>query len=183
MKCPVCKDDLLQHETLESNVPAYKCGRCNGIWLSSTEYLAWLQLHNQTLPDKACVDIPVPVWDTQELKLCADCGRILSRYKVLPNTKFVLDHCGHCNGVWLDKGEWDILIARNLLGKINQFFTRAWQTSLQEEEAKAELDKLYTVKFGIADYARAKEIWNWLRDHPQRAMLLAYLQAENPFKV
>jgi Zn-finger nucleic acid-binding protein len=115
MKCPVCKDDRLQHETLESNMPAYKCG--------------------------------------------------------------------HCNGVWLDKGEWDILAARNLLGKINQFFTKPWQTSVQEEEAKVELDKLYTEKFGVADYARIKDIWSWLKDHPQRSMLLAYLHAENPYKV
>ncbi len=183
MKCPVCKDDLLQHVTLESNMPAYTCKKCNGVWLSSTEYLAWLEQHGQTLPEKNGDDIPLPDWDTQDLKLCADCGRILSRYKVLPNAKFVLDHCGHCNGVWLDKGELDILIARNLLGKINQFFTKPWQTSIQEEEMKAGLDKVYAEKFGAENYAKAKEVWNWLKDHPQRTMLLAYLQAENPYKV
>jgi hypothetical protein len=45
------------------------------------------------------------------------------------------------------------------------------------------LDKLYLEKFGTEDYARIQEIGNWLRPHPQRAMLLAYLQANDPYKI
>lgn len=182
MNCPVCKADLLRQTTLASDLPAYECKNCHGVWLSSNEYLAWLKTHGPTLPEKPGDDSTIPTWDTQELKLCAECGRILSRFRILPNLKFYLDRCGHCNGVWFDKGEWDILVARNLQDKVNQFFTKPWQMRVREEETKSMLDRLYMEKFGAEDYARIKDVWAWLQDHPQRAMLLAYLQAENPYK-
>jgi Zn-finger nucleic acid-binding protein len=184
MKCPVCKDNLLQRETLKLDMPVSICGRCNGVWLSSNDYLEWLKQQSQALLEKEVGDdIPLPPEIAEYLRCCADCGNILSRYKVLPTMNLFLDHCGHCNGVWFDKGELEILISRKLLGKINQFFTKPWQALIQEEETKAELDKLYTHKFGDSDYEKVKEVWNWLKDHPQRTMLLAYLQAEDPYKV
>lgn len=183
MKCPVCQDDLLHQKTLQANLPAYQCKKCNGVWISSNEYLTWLKTHGPSLPEKPGDDASLPTWDTQELKLCADCGRILTRFRVLPNAKFYLDRCGHCNGVWFDKGEWDTLVARNLQDKVNQFFTKPWQARVREEETKGVLDKLYAGKFGVADYARIQEIRTWLKEHPQQTMLLAYLQADNPYKI
>ena len=181
MTCPVCKDDLLTPVALEENVPAHSCPQCHGVWLSSGRYLDWLERNGKTLPEMPCMDVPIPEWDTQGLKLCADCGRILSRYRVLPNRKFVLDHCGHCNGVWFDKDEWAIMIAHNLLGKINRFFTNEWQAQLREEETGAELDRVYAEKLGHEDYARIKDARNWLNGHPHKAMLLAFLHADNPY--
>jgi Zn-finger nucleic acid-binding protein len=183
MKCPICKDRHLLRVTLETNLPAHQCDRCQGIWLSSVEYLAWLRTHGPLLPEKPPDDTPVPTWDTQELKLCPDCGRILSRFRVLPDVRFYLDHCGTCNGVWFDKDEWNVLVSRNLHDKVNWFFTQSWQAKVKGEERKDRLDKLYLEKFGAADYAKIQEVWAWLRDHPQRSMLLAYLQAENPYKI
>ena len=183
MQCPLCKDSTLQHTTLDIGVPAFKCSKCAGIWISSNEYLRWDQAHGPDLPEKLSGDATVPTWDTQELKLCPECRHILTRYRVLPNVKFFIDHCGSCNGVWLDKNEWDVLVAHNLHDKINDLFTQPWQTRVRQEEAHAMLDKLYLDKFGAQDYARIKEIWNWLKPHPHRAMLVAFLQANNPYKL
>jgi Zn-finger nucleic acid-binding protein len=183
MKCPVCKDDLLQPTTLRDGLPAYQCGQCKGIWISSNPYLAWLKTQGPLVPEKLTADASLPTWDTQALKLCADCGHILTRFSVLPNVRFYLDRCGHCNGVWFDKDEWDVLVAQNLYDKVNLLFTKPWQAKVHDEEAKAMLDKLYREKFGEADYARLKEIAGWLRAHPQRAMLVAYLQAQDPYKL
>ncbi len=182
-KCPVCKDALLSEVVLEDHLPAYQCERCQGIWLSSNPYLAWRKTHSSALPPQDTGDTSVPTWDTQALKLCPDCGRIMTRYRVLPDVKFYLDHCAHCNGVWFDRDEWAVLVARNLQDDVNSFFTQPWQTRLREEETKGVLDKLYLEKFGAADYAKLKEIGQWLKDHPLRSMMLAYLQAENPYKI
>ena len=124
----------------------------------------------------------MPTWDTLELKLCPECGHILARYRVLPNVRFYIDHCGHCNGAWLDKNKWEVLVAHNLHDKVNELFTQPWQTKVRQE-AHAMLDKLYMDKFGAEDYARIKEIGNWLRPHPYRAMLVAFLQANDPYKL
>jgi Zn-finger nucleic acid-binding protein len=183
MKCPVDKAETLQSATLTSGVPAHRCSVCQGIWISSNEYLTWL--HNQAAPlaEKSIENDHIPTWDTQELKLCPDCDRILARYKVLPGGNFRLDRCGHCNGVWFDKNEWEVLVERNLQDKVNAFFTHPWQLRVKEEETRRMLDKLYRDRFGPADYAKVQDVWQWLRDHPQRAMLLAYLQADDPYKV
>ncbi len=182
MKCPVCKQELLQRTTLESNLPAYQCAGCAGIWLQSNDYLAWLKAQGTAQPSKAAGEIPVPTWDLPTLKLCPDCKRIMLRFKILPNVDFYLDRCSHCNGVWFDKNEWEVLVARNLHDKVNQFFTEPWQLHVREEEAHSALDKFYSQKFGAADYAKLQEIRGWLQTHPLRAMFLAYLQADDPYK-
>jgi Zn-finger nucleic acid-binding protein len=183
MKCPICKTSLSYHTLLETQLPAYQCPTCEGIWISSNEYLRWLQAQPEDLPEKPADNMNVPTWDTSQLKLCPGCGHFLMRYHVLPNVPFYLDRCGHCNGVWFDKNEWDVLVARNLHDNVNQFFTQPWQTKIREKEAHSTLEKVYREKLGDADYARVKEIWDWLKHHPQRGMLLAYLQSEDPYKV
>jgi hypothetical protein len=74
-------------------------------------------------------------------------------------------------------------IERNLQDKVNEFFTKPWQAKVREEESHRVLDKLYMEKFGAPDYEKVKEIHHWLKNHPQRSMLLAYLQADNPYKI
>jgi hypothetical protein len=45
------------------------------------------------------------------------------------------------------------------------------------------LDKLYLDRLGAEDYARIKDTWSWLRHHPQRSMLMAFLQSDNPYAI
>lgn len=183
MKCPVCKAEQLQPATLISNLAAFQCAQCAGIWIPSNAYLDWLKTRPTLLPENLAVESPVPTWDTKELKLCPECHRFLTRYHVLPNVAYWLDHCGHCNGVWLDRSEWDALVARNLHEHINRLFTKPWQNRVRAEEAKAMLEKLYLQKFGAEDYARIAATARWLKQHPHRAMLLAYLQADDPYRL
>lgn len=182
MKCPICKTTLESHTLLETQMPVYRCASCEGVWISANEYVRWVQTQGALLPAKTG-DADVPTWDTTGLKLCPACGHFLMRYRVLPGTHFYADRCGHCNGVWLDKGEMDTLVERNLHDKINQFFTQPWQTHLREAETQRALDNLYREKFGADDYARVHEMRDWLTGHPLRSMLLAYLQAEDPYKI
>ncbi len=183
MKCPICKEVFVYHSLLESQLPAYQCPKCEGIWISSNEYLRWLRTQPAALPEKTGDNANVPTCETAQVKLCPSCGHFLIRYRVLPHVEFYLDRCGHCNGVWFDKNEWDVLVERNLHDKLNQFFTQPWQTRIHDEEARAMLDKLYREKFGPEDYAKVKEMWDWLMKNPRRAMLIAYLQSNNPYKM
>ena len=183
MKCPVCREDTLHATKLDLDIPGYRCERCTGTWISSNEYLAWFKATGSRLPDKPGDGAELPTWDTQDLKLCPDCGHILTRYQVLPNAQFNLDRCGHCNGVWFDHGEWEVVAARNLHDKVNLFFTQPWQARVHDEQTRMVLDKLYQEKFGADDYAKIQAFRQWLIAHPRRAMLMAFLQAENPYKI
>jgi Zn-finger nucleic acid-binding protein len=183
MMCPVCLEVELGQVMLDLGLPAYRCGRCEGTWISSTEYWEWLEHHGETLPERAAGDILLAVHDSQRAKICPDCGHILGRYKVWPDIEFHLDRCAHCNGVWFDKNEWDVLVARNLHDKVNTFFTKPWQIKLREEESRKRWEQIYLERFGPEDYGRLKEMKQWLDDHPQRPALLAYLQADDPYRV
>ncbi len=183
MKCPLCKDDLLHSTTLELGLPAYRCQQCQGVWISLSEYRNWRREKADALPELALDDTDIPLWDTQELKLCPNCARFLTRHRILPGVKFYLDRCGNCEGVWFDPHEWEVVVARNLQDKVHLFFTKPWQIKMQAEEARRMLDRLYLDKFGPEDYAKVKDVWAWVRHHPQRAMLIAYLQADDPYKI
>ena len=183
MKCPVCKTESLGSIALVENLPANQCSSCGGMWLSSNAYLAWWKGKGEDMPQQPTVSAIDPHWDVDELKLCPESGRIMARFKVLPDTEFYLDRCGHCNGIWFDKNEWDALVERSLHDNVNEFFTRPWQDSLHAAETHNHLEKLYLEKLGAEDYERIKRLREWLMDHPKRGMLIAYLQAEDPYKV
>jgi Zn-finger nucleic acid-binding protein len=182
-RCPVCKENRLHEVSLENGLPALQCAGCEGIWISSNPYQLWWRAHRPELPAKEPEGPPEPVHDVPLVKLCADCGHIMTRYRVVPGLQLFVDHCASCNGVWLDRDEWAALVARNLHDKINSFFTEAWQTRLQEEETRATLDRMYLEKLGTDDYVRLQKIRQWLDEHPLRSMLLAYLEAEDPYRL
>src|SRR5262245_47838343 len=129
-KCPVCKT-LLTTESLEAGLPTYVCNQCHGLWISSNEYLAWLRTQPPAPPELPAGDTPLPAFDTTKAILCPDCHHLLRRYKVWPDIEFYLDRCGHCNGVWFDQNEWQVLKARQLHDKVNMFFTEPWQRKLR----------------------------------------------------
>ena len=183
MKCPVCKTDSLGSITLVENLPANQCPNCGGVWLPSNAYMTWWKARGEDMPQKPAVSGMDRHWHVDELKLCPQSGHIMGRYKIFPDTEFYLDRCGHCNGIWFDKNEWDALVERNLHDNVNEFFTRPWQDELHAAETHNHLEQLYTDKLGAEDYERVKHIREWLKDHPKQGMLIAYLQAEDPYKV
>ncbi len=183
MKCPVCKTDSLGSITLVEDLPANQCSNCGGVWIDSNAYLAWWKGKGEDMPVREAASQIDPSWNVDELKLCPNSGRIMARYKILPDTEFYLDRCGHCNGIWFDRNEWDVLAERNLHDNINEFFTRPWQDELHAAETRNHLEKLYLEKFGAEEYEKIKQVRMWLKDHPKRGMLTAFLQADDPYKI
>lgn len=94
---------------------------------------------------------------------------------------FYIDRCGHCNGVWLDKNEWEVLKAADLHDEINRIFTSPWQQRIADETAASKMDAFYLEKFGADDYEKIREIRGWLVGHPERSMLLAFLMDDDPY--
>ena len=183
MRCPVCKNIFLGSITLVDELPARQCPNCRGVSISSNMYLTWRRTLGREFPPKeGAIEID-PSWEVRELKLCPDCGHIMARYKIFPDTDFYIDRCRSCNGIWLDRNEWEVLIDRNLHDNLNEFFTRPWQDNLRAAEAKNHLEHIYLERLGADDYQKVRQVREWLVQHPMRGMLLAFLQAEDPYKV
>lgn len=76
-----------------------------------------------------------------------------------------------------------MLVDRNLHDNLNEFFTHVWQDKLQAAETKKNMEKLYLQKLGNDDYEQVQKVREWLKDHPKRGMLLAFLQSDDPYKI
>lgn len=183
MQCPVCKENQLGPIILIEGLPANQCSNCNGIFIPSNAYMTWRRTLGSALPEKeGAIEID-PSWDVKELKFCPNCTHIMALYKVFPDTDFYLDRCRNCNGIWLEFKEWDALIDRNLHDNLNEFFTRPWQDNLHAAETRNHMEAIYLEKLGEQDYEKVKEIREWLKNHPRYGMMLAFLQADDPYKV
>lgn len=179
--CPVCKTTHLHSVLIEQALPVLFCGSCEGVWLRANEYARWLRSQTPGSFDESKASEYSPVTEGKSARVCPDCGHFLRNYKVGAKVKFHIDRCNHCNGVWLDKNEWEALKAADLHDEINKIFTSPWQQRIVDESTAGKLDMLYLEKFGAADYEKIKEIREWLRDHPNRNMLLAFLMDDDPY--
>ncbi len=182
MRCPLCKNTSLSFKSLEEHLIAKECDKCGGLWLSSKEYWKWLKKDKPALPEKPFADVDYDVTDSQTPKICADCGHIMLRFKVGHGISFYLDHCNSCNGVWLDKNEWESLKSRNLHDDLHRIFTTPWQDQLRAEEMEGRMEKIYAEKFGD-DYPEIKKIRQTLDAHPKKDEILAYLNDPEPYKI
>lgn len=170
---------------MDERVSGYECSSCFGIWISSSDYSDWIEKNKidseaSTISESEGL---LPAIPERKALLCADCGTILKRYKIWPNIEFFLDRCGNCNGIWLDKGEWEVIASKgDLIKNLNFFFTDEWQKKLKKEELKIRREKMYQERFGTDDYKKAKEIHQWIHSNPNKNQLLAYLMDSNPYE-
>jgi Zn-finger nucleic acid-binding protein len=178
MNCPVDQRPLGRIE-LESTLPAFECAACAGHWLRFGDYLAWRERQPEDLPELPAAVDPLetalaappagPRW-------CPDCTYLLTRYHVGRGVAFTLDRCGNCNGVWLDRAEWETLRARGLHDNLHEMFGPGWQWAAREDQRRRMADAQFARQLGGADFARAQESGGWLAGHPRRSEILAYLQ-------
>src|SRR5688572_17224366 len=109
-QCPQCADSTLVHTMLAENLAAYSCGRCLGTLVSLVAYRAWRESSGRgrlpTAPD-AIPDVDPP--DSIGAKKCPKCRSLMSKYRISAEKHNRLDYCAHCEEVWLDDGEWQLV--------------------------------------------------------------------------
>lgn len=181
MYCPTCKSQPLHAKTLDEQLPAHHCNQCDGYFLKAAEYFNWLDQRPEILPEKAYEGETLSVSNSTTALVCPSCTRIMQRYAVGHGTDMTLDQCGKCDGVWLDKNEWQALKGRNLHDEINRIFSPQWQQQIRQQQSEQRLTAIYQKRFG-ADYTRLLETQQWITTHPNKAEMLAFLNNPNPFK-
>ncbi|MCL4211593.1 MAG: zf-TFIIB domain-containing protein, partial [Phycisphaerales bacterium] len=118
----------------------------------------------------------VTVAGSRKAKLCPECGHLMIRYRVAHDIDFQVDRCNHCNGVWLDRDEWEVLRRQGLHRDLHRVFSEPWQLRLRQEEAQQALEAIYERKLGTEVYHEIRRIRAWIDGHPERSTLLAYLK-------
>jgi Zn-finger nucleic acid-binding protein len=179
MHCPVDKRPLRRVE-LEAGLSAFECDACAGHWLRFGEYLRWRDRQRGDTPEVPPEVEPDadPYASAGGVRRCPDCEYLLTRFRVGHDVPFALDRCGNCNGVWLDRAEWETLRARGLHDNLHQMFGPGWQHAVRTEEQQRRLAAQFERQLGAADFARAREFAAWLATHPRRSQIFAYLQSQ-----
>ena len=120
--CPQCDHSVLVHTLLTDNLAAYSCGKCLG-HARQPGRLPRLARERRgpggltdTPPAVADVDPP----DSIGAKKCPKCRSLMSKYRINADKANRLDYCPHCEEIWLDDGEWQLVEGLVLAGDFTQ---------------------------------------------------------------
>jgi Zn-finger nucleic acid-binding protein len=174
----MCKTKELDFSPLENNLMSRYCDKCGGNWIPSFEYWKWREQHKDGLPEtrveQAVPPNPAPS-GALIVKLCPECNKILTQYRVGHGASFSIDKCGNCGGIWFDKNEWEALKARDLHDDIYLIFTAPWQDKVRSQESRRAQEALYRNNFGDEGFNEMQRVKAWIDGHPRKQEILAYL--------
>jgi Zn-finger nucleic acid-binding protein len=174
-QCPQCADSPLVHTMLTEGFAAYSCGKCLGTLVSLVAYRAWrervasgaLRVTPAAVPD---VDPP----DSTGAKKCPKCRSLMSKYRISAGKTNRLDYCPHCEEIWLDEGEWELVESLVTAGEFTKVFTQAWQYAVRSGVSQAMQEQRLRELLG-ADFERVAQFGEWLRAQPAKQEILAKL--------
>ena len=172
MVCPICKKDL--EKAIFYGVEVDYCSQCLGLWLEEEE-LRWAK----DIKDRNLRWLDVDLWkDKTKFKIskgervCPSCR--LPLYVVYySDSKFIVDLCNLCYGIWLDRGEfkkiigylkekadWEVInhYAKNLTSE-------SWEVFLGPESFREELFDFLTI-LKLLNY-------KFIAQHPVLAQLIS----------
>src|SRR4051812_3904550 len=174
--CPQCDHSILVHTLLTDNLAGYSCGNCLGTLVSLVAYRAWRESaagrDALRATPTAIADVDPP--DTVGAKKCPKCRSVMSKYRINADKTNRLDYCPHCEEIWLDDGEWQLVEGLVMAGDFAKVFTQAWQYAVRAGVSSTMEEQRLRKLLG-GDYQRVAEFAKWLRSQPAKAEILARL--------
>ena len=160
---------------LAEGLPGYCCGKCLGTLVSLVSYRAWRErAGGHALPVAAPAIADGSPADSVGAKKCPKCRSLMSKYRITAEKTNRLDYCAHCEEIWLDDGEWQLVESLVLSGEFSKVFTQAWQHAVRAGITGAMEEHRLHELLGD-DYARFAEFARWLTAQPARQEILAQL--------
>jgi Zn-finger nucleic acid-binding protein len=174
-QCPQCDRSVLVHTMLTEGLAGYSCGKCLGTLVSLVAYRAWregpargsLQVLPAAIPDADAAD-------SIGAKKCPKCRSLMSKYRVNAEKTNRLDYCPHCEEIWLDDGEWQLVEGLVAAGEFAKVFTQAWQHAVRSGVSTAMEEQRLRDLLG-GDYERVHAFAEWLQEQPAKQEILARL--------
>jgi len=170
MKCCNCKHVDLEPKELEHGLLAAVCPSCHSSLLPLMNYRYWSERSHEV--SNISTELAE---ETSGAKQCPKCQRLMSKFKLGVATKNRLELCGHCDEVWLDTGEWDLVKKLDLHEKLSSVFTDAWQRNILKQREASSLRDHYSQVLGEKDFEKVNEFKLWLDKHPKRAEIKHYI--------
>src|SRR5262245_57169984 len=173
--CPQCDHSILVHTLLTEGLAGHSCGKCLGTLVSLVSYRAWRE-HAARGPLRdtpmATPDNEAP--DSTGAKKCPKCRSLMSKYRISADKTNSLDYCPHCEEIWLDDGEWELVEGLVNSGEFARVFTQAWQYAVRAGITSAMEEQRLRDTLGT-DYERVRQFAEWLEAQPAKQEILAQL--------
>jgi len=178
MKCPSCDDRHLRPTKLHHGLPAYTCMKCHGVLIDLLTHRHWAE----TLADDGEAvhgegETASLVEGTSQALVCSKCSHIMTKFSISGDTSNKVDVCSTCHEAWLDAGEWQLLGALRLQGKLAEIVSEPWQKAVRAQTVASMREERMHALFG-EDLERLRELRDWLADHPAKEQALRYLRSE-----
>lgn len=178
MKCTSCKLGNLAPSFIDGQFRAHTCDNCGGNWILIEDYVSWKERNPEFIFDE---NQRIEVDESKQAILCPVTGTIMRKFRLSSTTEHRVDYSTSVGGVWLDKGEWELLKVEGLAGSLNSLLTAHWQRNIRLNSTKDNFTEIYQDKFGEETYRKIKELREWLYLQSNKADLRAYLLAEDPY--
>jgi Zn-finger nucleic acid-binding protein len=174
-QCPQCADSPLVHAMLTESLAGYSCGNCLGTLVSLVAYRAWREhAGRQALQSATPAIADTAAADSIGAKKCPKCRSLMSKYRISANRDNRLDYCAHCEEIWLDDGEWQLIESLVASGDLTRVFTQAWQRAVRADVTGTMEERRLRELLG-AEYDRFIEFARWLDAQPAKQEMLAQL--------
>lgn len=179
MKCTSCKSGTLVPSFLEAQFRCHTCDHCGGNWILIEDYVSWKERNPSFEFNPGSIE-SMDAADTSRALLCPVTGGLMRKFRISDGTPHRIDYSTRVGGVWLDKGEWELLVAEGLAGSLNAILTDQWQHRVTLESSRAALSELHRNKFGDEDYEKANEIRRWINSHENSDELRRFIMTDSP---
>jgi Zn-finger nucleic acid-binding protein len=129
MFCPSCLNQPLRASRFSSGLPVNACQVCDGMLIPLTAYRDWVEWNSvEGAAVEALAELDVK--DSSRALQCAKCTRLMVKYRVSADTSNRLDFCRHCDEIWLDGGEWQLLASRDFSLRLLDILSDQWQQDI-----------------------------------------------------
>ncbi len=131
MNCPACDGLLCQIEY--EGLPIHTCPACGGEWVEGKCLRAIERRRHVEVPDHADDAVERPAREVA--RVCPACGVVMQKARYGKQRDIILDQCGQCRGIWLDRGELEAVQAAFEAWEDEKFPDRARQRTSPTEGA------------------------------------------------
>jgi len=172
MNCPSCKEGVLHPTLVTSGLPALCCNQCDGYLVSMLSYRVWIE-SNPQLPNE-----PTELTELDETSnaiACPKCKKLMTKFRVSGVTENRLDSCGNCGELWIDKGEWELLLLLGVANKVSSILSQPWQSNLKQQEHEKAYEARHEKLLGGSDYSKLKEFRDWANAHKHKLEIKNYI--------
>ncbi|MDQ1815659.1 zf-TFIIB domain-containing protein [Massilia sp. CCM 9210] len=175
MICPACGGRHFAPVRIEGGLPAERCADCHGAWVELERYRLW----RKNMPQLAAPEYAGEISEVNEpVRVCPSTGRLMTRIKVSNDNPLRLDFSAMAQAVWLDKGEWERLLAMGLHDQLDAIVSERWQSDLKRAASRERAEHAMRLRFGDAAYEQLAQMRAWLAQQPNQTEMMAFLNTK-----